>query len=60
MFDRYTWDTWEAKGSKSSVDRALEIEAEIIKNHEQCFLAEELRKECESIINSYEKELESG
>ena len=44
IFDRYTWESWESKGKKSCIDSALEIEAEILKNHEQCFLQEDLRK----------------
>ena len=59
IFDRFTWVAWEAKGKKSIIDTAMEIEAEILKKHEQSFLEESLRKECESIIVSFEKELVS-
>ena len=57
IFDRFTWDTWEAKGKKSSTDIAMEIEEEIIKTHKQCFLEEKVRKECEEVIISLKKEL---
>ena len=60
IFDRYVWDKWEAKGKKSIVDVALEVEAKILKNHEQYFLEDELRKECESVLISFEKELALG
>lgn len=58
IFDRYVWDKWEAKGKKSIVDVALEVEAKILKNHEQHFLENGLRKECESVLISFEKENE--
>jgi trimethylamine--corrinoid protein Co-methyltransferase len=57
LFDRFVWDSWEAKGKKSTVDRAVEIELEIIKNHEQSFLEENTFKECLSVIKSLEREL---
>jgi trimethylamine---corrinoid protein Co-methyltransferase len=57
IFDRYVWDKWEENGKKSTIDVALGIEGEILRNHEQCFLEEELRRECENIVISLEKEL---
>ena len=60
IFDRYVWDKWEVKGKKSIVDVALEVEAKILKNHEQYFLEDGLRKECESVLISFEKEIALG
>lgn len=57
IFDRFVWDTWEARGKKSISDVAMEVEEEIIKSHKQCFLEEDMKRACEGVIISLAKEL---
>ncbi|MBM3710365.1 MAG: hypothetical protein FJW61_08100, partial [Actinobacteria bacterium] len=57
IFDRFVWDKWEEKGKKSTIDTALEVEENIMKKHQQCFLDDDIRKECEKIIKSFKEEL---
>jgi trimethylamine--corrinoid protein Co-methyltransferase len=56
LFDRFVWDKWEENGKKSTVDMALEAEEDIMKNHQQSFLESSMRKECEKVVESFEKE----
>lgn len=57
IFDRFVWDKWEEKGKKSTIDTALEVEENIMKKHQQCFLDDDIRKECEKVIKSFKEEL---
>ncbi len=56
MFDRYIWDTWEKRGKKTIDEIALEIEANILKEHKQEFLEDGKLKECNKVIESLKKE----
>jgi trimethylamine---corrinoid protein Co-methyltransferase len=57
ILDRFAWDTWENKGKKSIVDRAIEKENNILEKHEQTYLGPDIQQECLKIIKSYKKEL---
>lgn len=56
LFDRFVWDTWENNGKKSIIDRAFEIEIDILEHHEQDFLEPDVQKECLSLIKCLEEE----
>lgn len=57
IFDRFVWDSWESMGKKSTKDVAIELEVEIVKNHKQYFLEEDIKSACEDVIFSLKKEL---
>ncbi len=56
MFDRFIWETWEKRGKKTIDEVALEIEANILKEHKQEFLENEKFEECNKVIECLKKE----
>lgn len=57
LSDRFIWDKWESNGSRTILDKAFEKESKIMTTHEQKFLDDKTRKECQKLIGSYTKEL---
>ncbi|MBM3705498.1 MAG: hypothetical protein FJW66_03135 [Actinobacteria bacterium] len=60
IFDRFVWDSWEKKGKKSTLEIAIQVEKDILKNHQQQFLDDDMAKECKSVLESFKKELNLG
>lgn len=56
LFDRFIWDTWEKRGRKTIDEKALEIEDDILKEHQQEFLDNEKAEECIKVIDCLKKE----
>lgn len=56
LFDRFIWDTWEKRSKKTVDERALDVEDNILKEHQQDFLYTETIKECKKVIDALKKE----
>jgi trimethylamine--corrinoid protein Co-methyltransferase len=55
LFDRTTYDTWEAAGAKDIREVARERVRQILATHEVAPLASEVRKELQVIIKNAEE-----
>jgi trimethylamine--corrinoid protein Co-methyltransferase len=55
LFDRTTYDTWEAAGAKDIREVAREKVRQILATHEVAPLASEVRKELQAIIKNAEE-----
>jgi trimethylamine--corrinoid protein Co-methyltransferase len=57
FFDRFSWDVWEKRGKKSSVDLAREIHQQILATHQVEPLEAGVQRELEAIVKARRSEL---
>jgi len=60
LLNRSAWDVWSQAGQKTMLDRAVEKQEKILREHTLLWCDEALQRELDSIVTAAKKELLNG